>query len=124
MVPSGRSTSNRSPRDNASERSFSPRPRTWVNTPCQKSSGAIGAVVSRSMTAPAPPVMASVCRTTRPSLAMSMPAASASREASAAAVKEMKCSRLRASFIRVPAPTSPAWTGIAAHRANTGLQAS
>ena len=37
----------------ARDRSFSPRPRTWVNTPCQKSSSAIGAVVSRSITAPA-----------------------------------------------------------------------
>ena len=95
-----------------------------MNTPCQKSSAAIGAVVSRSITAPAPPVMASVWRTTRPSLVMSMPAASASREASAVAVNEMKCRRLRASFIRVPAPTSPACTGMPAHSANTGLHAS
>ena len=53
-----------------------------------------------------------------------MPAASARREASAVAVKEMKCSRFRASFIRVPAPTSPAWTGMPAQSLNVGLQAS
>src|SRR5699024_8928752 len=122
--PIGRSTSIRSASPRARERSFSPRPRTWVKTPCQKSSASIGAVVSRSIMAPAPPVIASVWRTTRPSLVMSIPAASASRDASDAAVKEMKCSRLRASFICVPAPTSPAWTGIAAQSPRTGLIAS
>lgn len=49
---------------------------------------------------------------------MSRPAASASRCASVAAVNEMKWSRLRASFIRVPAPTSPAWTTSSANRPN------
>ena len=92
--------------------------------PCQKSSGSIGAVVSRSITAPAPPVMASVWRTTRPSAATSIPAASARREASAVAANEMKCSRFRANFMRVPAPTSPACTGSAAQSAKAGSQAS
>ena len=36
---------------------------------------------------PAPPVIESVCRTTLPSLVMSMPAASASREASVTAAR-------------------------------------
>ena len=31
----------------------------------------------------------------------------------------MKCSMLRASFIRVPAPGSPAWTTSDAHCSNT-----
>ena len=75
--------------------------------------------MSRNMIAPAPPVTASECRTTLPSLVMSMPAASASRAASVVAVNEMKWRRLRASFIRVPAPTSgPAWTSMSAVSAN------
>ena len=67
----------------------------------------MGAVESRSMIAPGPPVIASVCRTILPSSIRSMPAASARRWASAAAVKATKCSRLRASFARVPEPTGP-----------------
>ena len=62
------------------------------------------------MIAPGPPVIASVCRTTSPSATRSSPEASASRCASVTAVKETKWIRLRASFIRVPAPTGPACT--------------
>ncbi len=47
-----------------------------------------------------------------------IPAASASFDASHAAVNEMKCNMLRASFIRVPAPGSPAWTISDAHCVN------
>ena len=57
-----------------------------------------GAVVSRCMIAPGPPVIASVCRTTSPSATRSSPAASASRCASVAAVNATKCIMLRASF--------------------------
>ncbi|SKT46165.1 Uncharacterised protein [Mycobacteroides abscessus subsp. abscessus] len=60
------------------------------------------------MMAPGPPVMASVCRTTLPRSVMSNPQLSAKRCASPAAVKATKCRRLRASFIRVPAPGAPA----------------
>ena len=50
-----------------------------------------------------------------------MPAASASLWASHAAAKPMNVNMLRASFIRVPAPGSPARTTIEAHCLKTGL---
>ena len=76
------------------------------------------------MIAPGPPLCASLCRTTRPSFCRSIPAASASLDASQAAAKPMKVNMLRASFIRVPAPGSPARTTSEAHCLNTGLTSS
>src|SRR5690606_26123393 len=107
---SGTSTPSRSARSTANPRSFSPSARTWSKTPYQKSSGSSGAVLSRCMIAPGPPVIVSVWRTTSPSALRSRPAASASRCASVAAVKATKCSMLRASLNFVPAPTGPACT--------------
>ena len=77
-----------------------------------------GAVTSRSMIAPGPPVTASEWRTTAPSLARSTPAASARRSASPTAVNATKCSRLRASLARVPAPTGPRCATSPAQRSN------
>ena len=77
-------------------------------------------MVSRYMIAPGPPVIASVCRTTSPSASRSSPEASASRCASVTAVKATKWIRLRASFIRVPAPSGPACTTFDPIRASTG----
>ena len=65
-----------------------PSARDVVERPRPESSGATGAVVSRCMIAPGPPVIASVCRTTSPSATRSSPAASASRCASVAAVND------------------------------------
>ena len=76
---------------------------------------------SRTMIAPGPLVSASVCRTTRPSACRSSPAASASFMASHAAAYEVNVNMLRASFIRVPAPGSPAWMTTAAQCLNAGL---
>ena len=73
----------------------------------QSSPGTMASVVVRSMIDPGPPVTESECRTTRPIPDRSIPAASASVCASAAAVKATKWSRFRASFAVVPAPASP-----------------
>ncbi len=102
-------------------RSFSPKARVWVKTSWRASSGAKGAVVSRTMIAPGPPVTESLCRTTRASFRRSSPAASARRWASPAAVKAVKCMRLRASLVRVPVPAGPMCTTRLAQQANTGL---
>ena len=73
------------------------------------------------MIAPGPPLCASRVPDHPAELLQVDPAASASLFASHAAAKPMKVNMLRASFIRVPAPGSPACTTNEAHCLNAGL---
>ena len=74
------------------------------------------------MIAPGPPVSASVWRTTRPScLQVHARRLGQPHRLARGGVAEVNVNMLRASFIRVPAPGSPAWITIDAHCLKAGL---
>src|SRR6478752_4307115 len=85
----GRSTSTASPSASARLRSFSPSIRACRNGSYRKLSSGMVFMSSRNMMDPAPPVIASVWRTTLPRSCRFSPLASASLDASHAAANEM-----------------------------------